>query len=94
MFFEWNESKNRANQIKHGVYFSKATEAFYDLNQVTFYEGAYENEDRWVLIGFAFDLMLLVVIHTTKDLDDETVRIISARPATPQERKLYARENR
>ena len=41
MFFEWNESKNRANQIKHGVYFSKATEAFYDLNQVTFYEGAY-----------------------------------------------------
>lgn len=32
--FEWDESKNVANQHKHGVSFGKAQEAFFDINRV------------------------------------------------------------
>jgi uncharacterized protein len=34
MTFEWDEVKDRANQIKHGVAFAVAREAFYDPSLV------------------------------------------------------------
>jgi uncharacterized protein len=95
MRFDWDENKNLSNRQKHGISFPRATEAFYDLDQVTLYEGSYEGEDRWILIGFDSNLALLLVIHlVTYEYDDEILRIISARRANSQERKLYARENR
>lgn len=94
MQFEWDENKNESNIRKHGVDFILATEAFDDANHLLIFDGNYGGEDRWSLIGFTSGYALLVVIHTYRDqYGKETTRIISARPATSHERKLYAREN-
>ena len=34
--FEWDENKNRANQVKHKVSFEEAKLAFYDPNALEF----------------------------------------------------------
>jgi uncharacterized DUF497 family protein len=50
-----------------------------------------DGEERFMTIGsITRTLRLMVVVYTLrlKD-DDETVRIISARKATPNERKFY-----
>jgi uncharacterized DUF497 family protein len=48
-------------------------------------------EERWQAIGSIENIIILVVVHTYwEEVSDEVVRIISARPATRRERKLYA----
>ena len=44
--------------------------------------------DRFILIGFSAKLRLLIVCHAYRE-NDEAIRIISARKATPNERKQY-----
>ncbi|WP_245631956.1 BrnT family toxin [Edaphobacter aggregans] len=44
-------------------------------------------ELRDVVIGFAEDWTLLFVVHAL--VEDDRIRIISARPATAPERRLY-----
>ena len=48
-------------------------------------------EQRWITLGKARNGRLLVVVHTYQEVDDSstTVRIISARPATPSERRDF-----
>jgi uncharacterized protein len=46
-----------------------------------------EEEEREWIIGQSYKNRLLVVIYTMRE---ETVRIISARPATKPERQQYA----
>lgn len=47
-------------------------------------------ESRYQTVGRVENLKLIVVIHTITDIgDEEEVRIISARRATPTERSLY-----
>jgi uncharacterized DUF497 family protein len=42
-------------------------------------------------IGSIENIIILVVVHTYREeVSDEVVRIISGRPATRRERKLYA----
>jgi uncharacterized protein len=94
MRFQWDETKNISNIKKHGIDFVKAAEAFDDANQVSAFNGFYESEERWSLVGFTSDLALIVVIHVFRDaFGEDIVRIISARPATRHERNFYAREN-
>jgi uncharacterized DUF497 family protein len=45
-----------------------------------------EDEDRYVIVGQSLQRRLLVVVHTIRG---DTIRIISARVATPTERKDY-----
>ncbi len=47
-----------------------------------------QDEDRFILLGFSAKLRLLVVVHACRQ-DDKEIRIISARKATPKERKQY-----
>jgi uncharacterized protein len=51
-----------------------------------------EGELRWHTIGMAKGIHVLLVVHTSPDSDneEENIRIISARKATPQERRVYA----
>ena len=46
------------------------------------------SEDRFVILGMSEKLRILVVVHCFRQ-DDEVVRIISARKATPNEQKQY-----
>jgi uncharacterized DUF497 family protein len=62
------------------------------LGAVAFPDRIVEGEQRWQVIAWAKS-MLLVVAHTVVEQDgDEVIRIISARKATPPERRLYEEE--
>ena len=87
--FEWDESKNRENQRKHGVSFGEAQTVFSDEHAVEFYDDEHsEWEDRFLLLGISARLRVLLVCHCLRD-KGSAIRIISARKATKNERGLY-----
>jgi len=91
MRVEWDQAKNEINQTKHGIDFETAQLVFDDPRCVTFVERVTDGEERWHAIGSIENIIILVVVHTYREeAKDEVVRIISARPATRRERKLYA----
>ena len=86
--FEWDESKDRVNIVKHGVGFDEARRVFSDPHVIIREDRVVEGEERLHAIGYV-DRILLVV-HTVREEGlSATIRIISARKATPAERKLY-----
>lgn len=88
--FEWHEAKNRSNQKKHGIDFETAQLVFDDPHCISFVERIIDGEERWHAIGSIENIIVIVVVHTYKEeAADEVVRIILARRATQQERKLY-----
>jgi uncharacterized protein len=89
MRFEWDEEKNRRNLTKHGVRFETAALAFEDAYALTD-RNLFPDEERWDTLGSVGSGILLFVVHTWHEVDeDEVVRIISARRAESHERKLY-----
>jgi uncharacterized DUF497 family protein len=85
--FEWDDRKARSNLAKHGVSFEEASTAFEDLASLTIPDPIHsEEEDRFILLGQTYRGKIVVVIHTERG---ENIRIISARPASRQERKTY-----
>jgi uncharacterized DUF497 family protein len=88
--FDWDEAKNRRNVAKHGIHFETAVVAFEDPYALVRLDRVVDGEERWQTIGTIDGLIVLLVAHT---LADELIRIISARKATPRERKLYEETN-
>jgi uncharacterized DUF497 family protein len=87
MRFEWDESKRSANLRKHGVDFADAVGALLDPHCLTREDDAAEGEIRFVTLGRGFSDRLLLVVWTERDGD--TLRIISARKASPNESRHY-----
>ena len=85
----WDESKARSNRLKHRLSLDTAQRVFDDPLARSKQDPA-EGEARWVTLGLVGNVVI-VVVHTWPDADDdgETGRIISARKATPRERKAY-----
>lgn len=87
--FEWDESKNRANQRKHGVSFEEAETAFYDERAAVYYDPEHaDDEDRFLLLGMSLRLHVLIVCHCYRE-SEGSIRIISARRADRREEKDY-----
>jgi uncharacterized protein len=86
--FEWDASKERANIVKHGVGFDEARRVFSDPHVVIRADRMIEGEERLHAIGYV-DRVLLVVHTVREESLSAIIRIISARKATPGERKLY-----
>ena len=91
MRFEWDESKNRINQKKHGVSFEQASQVFDDPMHLAKLDQRFDYfEERWITLGKTEDEMLLVVANLFFTQEgEEIIRIISARKATPRERSYY-----
>ena len=92
--FVWDESKNLINQAKHKISFQTASRVFSDPMVVIEQDRIENGESRWQAWGMVNGhLYLLVAFVPLDDLDvDEamdTIRIISARKATPKERRRY-----
>jgi hypothetical protein len=83
---EWDPVKANANFRKHGVYFSDAVGVLEDEFALTMRDPFSEEEERWITLGMDLMGRLLVVIYVWRG---ETIRFISARPATPSERQQY-----
>ncbi len=89
--YSWDETKNLSNQLKHGISFDLAKLVFDDPLHVTRQDRIENNEQRWQTIGMVGGIVMILVAHTWHEDDDasEHIRIISARRASKQERKLY-----
>jgi uncharacterized DUF497 family protein len=88
--FEWDPLKARKNLKNHGVSFIEATTVFDDEKGICVFDPDHsDSEDRFLLFGRSTAGRLLLVVHL--DLDD-TIRIISAREMTRNERLAYEKE--
>ena len=85
MDFEWDPDKAEANRRKHGVDFTDAVGVFDDPFALT-QEDPHPSEARFVTLGRDFlDRVVLVSWLWC----GENIRLISARKATPRERRQY-----
>jgi uncharacterized DUF497 family protein len=85
MQFEWDTEKEEENFRLHGIHFETAERVFFDsLRMERHDDDSSEEEDRWQTMGF-FNKVLFVVYTERGDV----IRIISARPAEPFERRIY-----
>lgn len=82
---EWDRRKAAANRRKHGVDFADAVAVLYDELAVTI-QDEHPDEERFITIGADALGQLLVVVWTSQG---ERLRLISARRATPRERRQY-----
>jgi uncharacterized DUF497 family protein len=90
--FEWDDQKAVANLKKHGVSFGEATEVFYDPNVLEGDDDEHSyDEARFFIIGYSTSQLLFVVFAERRG---DIIRIVSARPPTPAERKLYEERER
>ncbi len=86
MEFEWDETKNQQNQQKHRISFEEAQEIFLGV-VFTFISNKLDySESREVSIGKIQNVVVIAVVHTNRQ---GKIRIISARKATPKERRQY-----
>ena len=87
--FDWDPAKARENRRKHGIAFEEAQTVFADDHAILLADPAHSvDEERFYLLGLSARLRLLVVIHCYRE-PPNTIRLISARPATPTERVQY-----
>ena len=85
--YEWDEDKAASNLQKHGVDFADAVGVFNDPLAFSMSDDD-PGEERFIGLGTDTLGRLLVVVYTFRV---EKIRIISARHATPSERKTYQR---
>ena len=93
MRFTWDEQKNRSNKTKHGVSFETAVLVFSNPYHLSRPDQEGEGEMRWHTLGMVQATEVLLVVHTVSEPgagQEETIRLISARKATPRERSIYA----
>ena len=87
MNFVWDAEKADANLEKHQVSFHDAASVFSDPLSTTFPDPDHsKGERRFLTIGASRSGALLVIAHTEQE---DTIRIVSARPVTRPERKFY-----
>ena len=84
--FVWDSEKASINVSKHGVSFEVACQVFFD-RFIHIEDASVDEENRDAAIGMTEDWMLLLVVHIQRE--GGTIRIISARAATAQERRSY-----
>jgi len=81
--FEWNHEKDKINRRKHGVGFEEATQIF--NREVLARLEIHDSEERYVALGRAGEKILVTVFTERRG----NIRIISARKASPSERRWY-----
>ena len=87
MKFEWDPVKAVANEGKHGVTFDEASAVFGDIFSVSGRDLEHSvGENRLLTFGLSNHGRVLVVSHTDRG---GVIRIISARPATRKEKRIY-----
>jgi len=85
--FEWDPDKERTNIERHGVDFTETATAFGDPLEVTISDPNHSvGEFRFLSLGHSSLDRVLVVSYTERE---ERIRMISARTASPRERRQY-----
>lgn len=89
IIFEWDSKKAKSNLKKHGVSFEEAQAVFFDDLAIQYWDDSHsKKEERFLMLGLRNMLRVLLVVHCYRE-SDSTIRIISVRKATKNERKEY-----
>ena len=84
----WDPRKDALNQRKHGIPLQEALTVFYDEEALLLHDREHSHgEERSLLLGMSGRLRILIVCHCERH--GQTIRIISARTATRNERSQY-----
>jgi uncharacterized DUF497 family protein len=86
MKITWDPNKAEINFNKHGIRFSDAEMVLYDSFAMTLEEQIVADEQRYVTVGSDAAGRIIAVVYCYRA---DTIRLISARKATPTERKQY-----
>ena len=86
MEIKWNPQKAEANFRKHKIRFSDAESVLFDPMTLTIEDQIIDQEQRFLSVGSDAFGRILVIVYT---YHSDTIRLISARKATPKERKYY-----
>ena len=92
LYFEWDGQKARENRRNHKVSFEAASAALEDPFAIEEEDLTDDGEQRLRTVGMAEGAVVVVVIHVDRTYpgnQDVIARIISARKATPGERREY-----
>jgi uncharacterized protein len=90
--FTWDENKANSNIRKHRVSFEEASTVFFDPLACIFDDEDHSQEEhREILIGYSVLDHLLIISYI--ELEEDCIRIISARRATKKE-QINHEENR
>ena len=85
MIIEWDEQKNTANKLKHGIGFRDA-EAVFSGRCVSFQDTRFDyGEERFITIGL-LEKREVMIVHTCRE---NRIRVISMRKANDHEKKIY-----
>ena len=88
--FEWCSEKERLIAENHGLDMETIKKIFDDPFRIVQYDELHSGfEDRWQTLGKVNSI--LFTVYTERD---EKVRIITAREATPKERRIYYGKNK
>jgi uncharacterized DUF497 family protein len=84
---EWDPEKAKQNEQKHGVSFEEAATCFDDPDGCYFRNESPSYEDRLILIAMSSRPHVLFVVHA--EVGRESIRIVSARKASPAQKRIY-----
>ncbi|HVP63230.1 MAG TPA: BrnT family toxin [Candidatus Bathyarchaeia archaeon] len=90
--FSWDARKARRNLKKHRVSFEEAATVFADPEALEWEDALHsETETRLKRLGCSTFGRILILVYTLRRAtnEQETIRIISARRASPKEREAY-----
>lgn len=90
--FDWDLWNIQKNEIKHGVSALETESCFYDDNAGIYADLKHSNakEQRYILYGKSLESRVLMIGFTIRK---NKIRIIAARPASQNERKIYEKKN-
>lgn len=87
MRFDWDPAKAAENVANHEVFFEEAQSVFGDPLATTIVDPDHSlGEERFLTTGLSRQQRLIIVWHTE---EEDVIRIIGAREATPRERRTY-----
>lgn len=92
--FAWDVQKGARNLKKHGVSFEEAATVFGDPEALEWEDLEHSHrENRFKRLGISAGGRLIILVYSYRRLKGgkETLRIITARRASPKEREAYAK---
>ena len=86
--FDWDRWNLQKNEIKHGVSRLEAESAFHDPRYKLYQDTKHSvaPEARYILYGTSLENRVLMIGFTIRA---SRVRVITARPASQKERRIY-----
>jgi uncharacterized protein len=88
MGFQWDEGNRDKNLKKHGVSDAEAEQIFQSRPLAFYYDLVHSvEEERFTVLGRNRGNSLRTVVFTIRDAE---IRVISARPMSAKDRRLYA----